>query len=439
MAINTTTTSSASSFRTGVLPIVGVLLLVTVLLGGYESYFCTTATFQNSLSATTTTTRKRNDTSKDPTTTTTTTSTRATMRTTALHYQWHPVEFVTTFRECMLDPDCHFLYYHVGKTGGTTIERIFFTLFPPPFSSSSKVHQSCCNQALVRRFHAHPGDFCNHAKFSSYQVQPSHYERIVQTCIDLAGTPTPTTTMTSTTTTNATQPHRRRKFVTFATYREPIALAVSHLHQLCNKNHHKRDATTRLVCQRCNQDPKFEDTPFWTTWFNRTTNTLYQQVHDLNQNFATRIQTYLRKARHPKKEPTKKTKKTTTTAVVHVRNNDNDEDDKDEDETTTKPNHVEVDFLMLDLTDMNTFLHQLDHSLVRFQQQQQEQQQQQQQQEPNGTNTILRIPYLNPDGQGGVPHANTESTQRCNFPMTSHFIKVLQPALVVYRNLTMSV
>ena len=90
---------------------------------------------------------------------------------------------------------------------------------------------------------------------------------------------------------------------------------------------------------------------------------------------------------------------------------------------------------MLDLTDITTFLHQLDHSLVRVQQQQQ----QEQQQEPNGNNTILRIPYLKPEGQGGVPHANTESTQRCNFPMTSQFIKVLQPALVVYRNLTMSV
>ena len=191
----------------------------------------------------------------------------------------------------------------------------------------------------------------------------------------------------------------------------------------------------------------------------------------MHQNFAQRIQTYLRNktSEHAKNKKRKNTK-------TKDDDDNNDDDDDSEEETTTKQSHVEVEFLMLDLTDLNTFLQQLDQSLVRVQQavtsldtvlssekeptlqqkleQQHAQLQQQlqslrhtgnskrgddtQQQKPNG-HTILRIPYLNPEGHGGVQHANTESTQRCNFPMTSQFIKVLQPSLVVYRNLTMSV
>ena len=110
---------------------------------------------------------------------------------------------------------------------------------------------------------------------------------------------------------------------------------------------------------------------------------------------------------------------TTKTKDAGVRNDDDDDssddDDDSEGETTTKQSHV-----------------------VEVERGDETQPQQQKEQEPNG-HTILRIPYLNPEGQGGVQHANTESTQRCNFPMTSQFIKVLQPSLVVYRNLTMSV
>ena len=117
---------ASSSFRTVVRTIVGVLLLVTVLLGVYDSYVCTTAvavpsssTVKNSIisanlssvssslssSFTTTTTENLPHVRNDPNNAGTCTATTATMTmTTAVHYHWHPVDFVTTFRDCLHHP-----------------------------------------------------------------------------------------------------------------------------------------------------------------------------------------------------------------------------------------------------------------------------------------------------------------------------------------------
>ena len=163
---------ASSSFRTVVRTIVGVLLLVTVLLGVYDSYVCTTAvavpsssTVKNSIisanlssvssslssSFTTTTTENLPHVRNDPNNAGTCTATTATMTmTTAVHYHWHPVEFVSLFRDCMLDPECRVLYHHVGKTGGDhprthlfyVISTTTLLLFLLLFQSTSIVLQS---------------------------------------------------------------------------------------------------------------------------------------------------------------------------------------------------------------------------------------------------------------------------------------------------------
>ena len=83
----------------------------------------------------------------------------------------------------------------------------------------------------------------------------------------------------------------------------------------------------------------------------------------MHQNFVKRIQTYLRNktSEHAKNKKRKNTK-------TKDDDDNNDDDDDSEEETTTKQSHVEVEFLMLDLTDLNIFLQQLDQSLVRVQQ-----------------------------------------------------------------------
>lgn len=65
----------------------------------------------------------------------------------------NPAAFVETFVECSLDQQCDFYYFHVAKTGGTTIEGKTFELFPFELNMPS-----CCNVKMMRKFP--PGFVC---------------------------------------------------------------------------------------------------------------------------------------------------------------------------------------------------------------------------------------------------------------------------------------
>ena len=56
------------------------------------------------------------------------------------------------------------------------------------------------------------------------------------------------------------------------------------------------------------------------------------------------------------------------TKDVGVSNNDDNNDNDYDEEMIKKQSNIKVDFLMIDLTDINKFLHHLDQSLVSFQQ-----------------------------------------------------------------------
>ncbi|OEU05876.1 hypothetical protein FRACYDRAFT_257646 [Fragilariopsis cylindrus CCMP1102] len=405
-------------------------------------------------------------------TNTNTNNSKLIIRDTALHYQTttkstkstnnqnknHPQNtqnkknelFITTFADCVLDPNCHLLYHHVGKTGGTTIEKIFYTLFPkpipiptPPKGSSKKIlkQTSCCFSDMLNRFYQNPYDYCLQQKFSAYQVRGKQFETILLKCLDLVNSNLNSTTTTTTTDNDddiilstknknksnknkSNKKQRQHRFLTFSTYREPIARTISDIHQLCNKNLNRRTKQLQEVCQRCTYNTNdtvntdgggavvINDKVYWNKLINNT-NRIYRHLDYLNQHLLRHSQSYTR-------PQISQSQNHSTNTTSNNSNNNN---------INVDSSPIVIDYLMMDVIDIDDFLHRLDQSLVLKQQQQQQQQQSQTpKQTPssssssssNSNTKIIRIPYLNNDnnknsGHGHVIKSNQESIKFCNF------------------------
>lgn len=139
------------------------------------------------------------------------------------HLQRQP--FVRAFGDCLTDTECTIQYLHMYKTGGTYLESALATM-----TNDWRTKKSCCGELVIERFLESPQSYCN-APFASYQVTPDNFRDVIlKTCKE-----------TST-----------KKTVVLVTYREPVAWTVSYIHQLCNKNWHKRSERIREMCKRCN-------------------------------------------------------------------------------------------------------------------------------------------------------------------------------------------
>jgi hypothetical protein len=130
---------------------------------------------------------------------------------------------VKVFKDCTADPNCHFTYHHVSKTGGTTIEENMYPKFAQPIQST------CCHGRILKEFRADPEHYCAQ-KFTSWQVSKGKFIEIVNTCRRL-------------------RPNSRT--VVWTTFREPISTFVSLVHQMCNKNVNKRDPDKHKACEVC--------------------------------------------------------------------------------------------------------------------------------------------------------------------------------------------
>jgi hypothetical protein len=130
---------------------------------------------------------------------------------------------VKVFKDCTADPNCHFTYHHVSKTGGTTIEENMYPKFDQPIQST------CCHGRILKKFRDDPEHYCAQ-KFTSWQVSKGKFIEIVNTCRRL-------------------RPNSRT--VVWTTFREPISTFVSLVHQMCNKNVYKRDPDKQKACEVC--------------------------------------------------------------------------------------------------------------------------------------------------------------------------------------------
>lgn len=155
--------------------------------------------------------------------------------TAAINYLQQPDAFVQLFQDCSVDPDCHIMYHHTSKTGGTTLEHALFPAFDQP------IELTCCHKRLRERFFDDPDHFCSQ-KFTSWQMFDDEYLEVVTHC-------------------HKRDPQRRSLLLT--SFREPTQALLSYIHQMCNKNLHKRTKNIITACQACVYE---ESTPMWHTF-----------------------------------------------------------------------------------------------------------------------------------------------------------------------------
>eukprot|EP01084_Bolivina_argentea_P026895 50008_1 len=166
----------------------------------------------------------------------------------------HPQQFITKLSKCLLSDNCHIYFNHIAKTGGTTIETVLFSMCPPP---TNRIQHSCCGQKMMANFRAHKNEFCS-AKFTAYQLpnlytNHSYFEEIITTCMKME---------------NITA-------IALISYREPIVRALSHINQICNKNHDSR----KEVIQACKNCSYKHNKNFWDKYISLF-NIVYKNIYD---------------------------------------------------------------------------------------------------------------------------------------------------------------
>jgi len=143
-----------------------------------------------------------------------------------------PDDFLAMFVSCIRDKHCHFYYWHLTKTGGTTITYNFKRVFPKIFKRNS-----CCGDIAVRNFKKNVEAYC-HSKFSSFEVPGEDMRMIVETCMKI---------------------NPRSSSIFMFTFREPISRFISWINELCNKKK-KRSVEWQRVCERCTYAPDTKTT-----------------------------------------------------------------------------------------------------------------------------------------------------------------------------------
>lgn len=172
----------------------------------------------------------------------------------AINYYLHPSAFTDIIVNCMSDPNCRIIYHHVGKSGGTTIEEVFYTLYPPKL-------KSCCGPKLMGKLATNSiarTQYCT-AKFSSYQILGKYMEGLATSCmfVNNGG--------------KRKGNDIKSRTVILTSFREPIQRCLSSIHQMCNKNLDGRSNATLMACRECKYDVDNDQTlPVWDKVINMT-------------------------------------------------------------------------------------------------------------------------------------------------------------------------
>jgi len=169
-----------------------------------------------------------------------------------VRYGSSPDKFVTRFADCARDKLCHFYFWHITKTGGTTIERSFYQMFAMP------IKKACCNDHMMARFTEDTDSYCR-SKFSSYEVFGGQMLKVVETCMKL-------------------QPNSRA--IIFFTFREPISRFYWNINHMCNKNLELRSEEWLKVCRRCTYAADTE--VFLNEWIEKH-NYKYMSIYNITE------------------------------------------------------------------------------------------------------------------------------------------------------------
>jgi len=132
--------------------------------------------------------------------------------------------FISMISNCIEDGQCHFWYWHMVKTGGTTIDLFFQRQFPNNFTK-----HNIWTDPRMKTFHKNAAAFCR-AKVFSYQCTGEEMRVAVETCMKL---------------------NPRSRAIVLVSYREPISKFVSLVNQICNKRFEERSEEVQSFCRSC--------------------------------------------------------------------------------------------------------------------------------------------------------------------------------------------
>lgn len=147
-----------------------------------------------------------------------------------INYRDRPDVFVEMFVNCVQNENCSFYFWHLSKTGGTTLGYNFKQLFP------NNAPNNCCNGRAVHHFKENVEKYCL-SKFSSHEVNGEQMRMIIETCTKL-------------------QPSSSA--IVMFTFRDPISRFVSWINHLCNRLLIRRSAELQRFCHRCEYAPDTE-------------------------------------------------------------------------------------------------------------------------------------------------------------------------------------
>jgi hypothetical protein len=153
----------------------------------------------------------------------------------ATSFMHQPDEMVMAFAACEVDPDCHIMFHHAYKTGGTTIEYSMRKIF------HEKKTFSCCEDRMMNKFHRDKDFYCKR-KFSAYQVGHEDFLEVLDAC-------------------------QHKKVLVLTSFRDPVSLMVSWIHQMCNKLESRRSEEVLQACNACDFN---QYTDVWMSMANET-------------------------------------------------------------------------------------------------------------------------------------------------------------------------
>lgn len=182
----------------------------------------------------------------------------------ATNYVRNPTMAIDIVESCQHDQNCKFIMHHAYKTGGTTIEGMLFKMF------NQERETSCCGQARMNKFLRLRDEYCA-AKFSSHQVNHADFFNIVDHCVNQWP---------------QEQSLPLQRAVVLTSFREPVEMIVSLIHQQCNRNLHKRTERQLAACNACNYD---EYTDVWDEFVDEITGQLEAAYHISRYDSATAI------------------------------------------------------------------------------------------------------------------------------------------------------
>lgn len=140
----------------------------------------------------------------------------------------NPDGFLAIFLNCIRDEHCHFFYWHIAKTGGTTMSYNMRQKFPDIY-----IRNTCCGEKAVQNFNQNLEAYC-HSKFSSWEVNGKDLRMIVDTCTKL---------------------NPNSSSIIMFTYREPTSRFISWINHMCNKRVGTRSVEWQTFCERCTNTP----------------------------------------------------------------------------------------------------------------------------------------------------------------------------------------